>query len=238
MRSCFSPQRIFVSTAVAQDGNSSSLDMIERIHAPVNSSDAVSARNRCGSADAPMDVATPPAPHRFEVAVAANHCQTAVSRLEACGLAWQDLGRSVFGESQWVTRSPSSAPPAMWAAKCSTSWPSAISPPTRWSRSPRASVGTECSFGDKTLKCKALDHYDFSDTDICLMSAGGDGVEGMVAEDRRAGLRRHRQFLGLAHGPGRAADRAGGERRRRRRLHARRTSSPTRTARPRSSSSR
>ena len=37
----------------------------------------------------------------------------------------------------------------------------------------RRSVGTECSFGDKTLKVKALDHYDFSDTDICLMSAGG-----------------------------------------------------------------
>ena len=29
------------------------------------------------------------------------------------------------------------------------------------------------SFGDKTLKCKLLDTYDFSDTDICLMSAGG-----------------------------------------------------------------
>jgi aspartate-semialdehyde dehydrogenase len=27
-------------------------------------------------------------------------------------------------------------------------------------------------FGDRTLKCKALDHYDFSDIDICLMSAG------------------------------------------------------------------
>jgi len=37
----------------------------------------------------------------------------------------------------------------------------------------RRSVGTECSFGDKTLKVKALEHYDFSDTDICLMSAGG-----------------------------------------------------------------
>jgi aspartate-semialdehyde dehydrogenase len=31
----------------------------------------------------------------------------------------------------------------------------------------------EVSYGDKTLKCKALDHYDFSDVDICLMSAGG-----------------------------------------------------------------
>jgi aspartate-semialdehyde dehydrogenase len=37
----------------------------------------------------------------------------------------------------------------------------------------RKSQGTECSFGDKTLKVKALDHYDFSDVDICLMSAGG-----------------------------------------------------------------
>ncbi|MCW5693573.1 MAG: aspartate-semialdehyde dehydrogenase [Pseudolabrys sp.] len=37
----------------------------------------------------------------------------------------------------------------------------------------RKSVGQECSYGDKTLKVKALDHYDFSDVDICLMSAGG-----------------------------------------------------------------
>jgi len=37
----------------------------------------------------------------------------------------------------------------------------------------RRSQGTEVSFGDKTLKIKALDTYDFSDTDICLMSAGG-----------------------------------------------------------------
>jgi aspartate-semialdehyde dehydrogenase len=36
----------------------------------------------------------------------------------------------------------------------------------------RKSQGIEVSFGDRTLKCKALDHYDFSDVDICLMSAG------------------------------------------------------------------
>ena len=30
------------------------------------------------------------------------------------------------------------------------------------------------SFGDRTLKVKALDNYDFSDTDICIMSAGGN----------------------------------------------------------------
>jgi len=37
--------------------------------------------------------------------------------------------------------------------------------------SPR-SVGTEVSFGDRVLKVKALEHYDFKDTDIVLMSAG------------------------------------------------------------------
>jgi len=37
----------------------------------------------------------------------------------------------------------------------------------------RRSVGTEVSYGDATLKVKALENYDFSDVDICLMSAGG-----------------------------------------------------------------
>jgi aspartate-semialdehyde dehydrogenase len=36
----------------------------------------------------------------------------------------------------------------------------------------RRSQGVEVSYGEKTLKTKALDHYDFSDIDICLMSAG------------------------------------------------------------------
>ncbi len=36
----------------------------------------------------------------------------------------------------------------------------------------RRSQGTEVSYGDRTLKCKSLDNYDFSDVDICLMSAG------------------------------------------------------------------
>jgi aspartate-semialdehyde dehydrogenase len=35
------------------------------------------------------------------------------------------------------------------------------------------SIGTEVSFGDHTLKVKALDYFDFKGTDICLMSAGG-----------------------------------------------------------------
>jgi len=38
----------------------------------------------------------------------------------------------------------------------------------------RRSQGVEVSFGDRTLKCRALENFDFSNTDICLMSAGGD----------------------------------------------------------------
>src|SRR5438128_9403809 len=38
----------------------------------------------------------------------------------------------------------------------------------------RRSMGVEVSYGDRTLKVKALEHYDFSDVDICLMSAGGE----------------------------------------------------------------
>src|SRR5258705_5592166 len=37
----------------------------------------------------------------------------------------------------------------------------------------RRSVGVEVSYGDRTLKAKALEHRDFSDVDICWMSAGG-----------------------------------------------------------------
>ena len=38
----------------------------------------------------------------------------------------------------------------------------------------RRSKGAEVSFGDRILKCQTLEDYDFSDTDICLMSAGGE----------------------------------------------------------------
>ena len=37
----------------------------------------------------------------------------------------------------------------------------------------RRSVGTEVSYGEKTLKVKDLETYDFSSTDLVLMSAGG-----------------------------------------------------------------
>src|ERR1700751_18535 len=36
----------------------------------------------------------------------------------------------------------------------------------------RRSLGQEVSYGDHTLKVRALEHYEFADVDICLMSAG------------------------------------------------------------------
>jgi aspartate-semialdehyde dehydrogenase len=62
----------------------------------------------------------------------------------------------------------------------------------------RRSVGTEVSYGDRTLKVKALENYDFSDVDICLMSAGGDvskewspkiGAQGTVVIDNSSAWR-------------------------------------------------
>ncbi|TIN32984.1 MAG: aspartate-semialdehyde dehydrogenase, partial [Mesorhizobium sp.] len=56
----------------------------------------------------------------------------------------------------------------------------------------------EVSFGDRTLKVKALDTYDFSDTDICVMSAGGNvskewspkiGKQGCVVIDNSSAFR-------------------------------------------------
>ncbi|WP_237152821.1 aspartate-semialdehyde dehydrogenase [Oryzibacter oryziterrae] len=62
----------------------------------------------------------------------------------------------------------------------------------------RRSQGTEVSFGDKTLKVQALENVDFSDIDICLMSAGGNiskewspkiGAQGCVVIDNSSAWR-------------------------------------------------
>src|SRR5882757_8705853 len=62
----------------------------------------------------------------------------------------------------------------------------------------RRSVGVEVSYGDRTLKVKALEHYDFADVDICLMSAGGSvskewspkiGAAGAVVIDNSSAFR-------------------------------------------------
>ncbi|WP_068086742.1 aspartate-semialdehyde dehydrogenase [Polycladidibacter stylochi] len=62
----------------------------------------------------------------------------------------------------------------------------------------RRSQGLDISYGDKTLKVQALENYDFSDTDICLMSAGGSiakewapkiGKQGCVVIDNSSAWR-------------------------------------------------
>jgi len=62
----------------------------------------------------------------------------------------------------------------------------------------RRSIGQEVSYGDATLKVKALEHFDFAGTDICLMSAGGAvskewspkiGAQGAVVIDNSSAWR-------------------------------------------------
>jgi aspartate-semialdehyde dehydrogenase len=62
------------------------------------------------------------------------------------------------------------------------------------------SVGKEVSFGDKTLTIKNLETHDFTNTDICLMSAGGSvsqkwspkiGEQGCVVIDNSSAWRYH-----------------------------------------------
>lgn len=62
------------------------------------------------------------------------------------------------------------------------------------------SVGREVSFGDKTVKCRNLDDYDFTGTDFVMMSAGGDisrqwapkiGAAGALVIDNSSAWRYH-----------------------------------------------
>src|ERR1700737_1630974 len=90
----------------------------------------------------------------------------------------------------------------------------------------RRSMGVEVSYGDRTLKVKALEHYDFSDVDICLMSAGGSvskewspkiAAQGAVVIDNSSAWRMASDGPliapeGRAEGLRRAAYRARGER--------------------------
>lgn len=64
----------------------------------------------------------------------------------------------------------------------------------------RRSLGQEVTFGEKAIKTKCLDDYDFSDTDIALMSAGGSiskawgekiGAQGCVVIDNSSHFRMH-----------------------------------------------
>jgi len=41
----------------------------------------------------------------------------------------------------------------------------------------RRSLGTECSFGDKTLKCQDIENFDFTGWDIALFAIGSDATK-------------------------------------------------------------
>jgi aspartate-semialdehyde dehydrogenase len=101
----------------------------------------------------------------------------------------------------------------------------------------RRSIGQEVTYGEKTLKVQALENYDFSDCDICLMSAGGNvskewspkiAAKGCVVIDNSSAWRYDSDVPLIV--PEVNADAIEG--------FTKRTSSPIRTARPPSSSSR
>ena len=51
----------------------------------------------------------------------------------------------------------------------------------------RQSIGREVSFGDKTLKCRDLETFDFSQVDIALFAAGGDVAKEWAPKAAKAG---------------------------------------------------
>jgi aspartate-semialdehyde dehydrogenase len=64
----------------------------------------------------------------------------------------------------------------------------------------RRSIGREVSFGDRTLKCQALEDFDFTGWDLCMMSAGGKvskeyspkiGAAGCIVIDNSSTWRMH-----------------------------------------------
>ena len=46
----------------------------------------------------------------------------------------------------------------------------------------RRSMGVEVSYGDRTLKCKALEHYDFSDVDSLRINRPGQWIASKGSE--------------------------------------------------------
>ena len=51
----------------------------------------------------------------------------------------------------------------------------------------RKSLGTECSFGDKTLKTKDLDTFDFTGWDIALFAVGSEATAIYAPKAAKAG---------------------------------------------------
>ena len=56
----------------------------------------------------------------------------------------------------------------------------------------RKSLGTEVSFGEKTLTTKDLDTFDFTGWDMALFAVGSDATKDLCAKGREGGLCRDR----------------------------------------------
>ena len=97
------------------------------------------------------------------------------------------------------------------------------------------STGDVIDFGDsgKELKVQNIEHFDFGGWDIALFAAGSEVSKVYAPIAAAAGCTVIDNSSLFPDGPGRAADRAGSESRRRSTAIGRRTSSPTPTARPR-----
>src|SRR5262249_14401030 len=102
-----------------------------------------------------------------------GRCQVRSSRLEARGLRTRRACRKFSGESTMgykvgVVGATGNVGREMLGILAERSFPA----DEVVALASRRSQGIEVSYGDETLKVKALEHYDFSDVDICLMSAG------------------------------------------------------------------
>ena len=75
------------------------------------------------------------------------------------------------------------------------------------------STGDIIDFGDsgEELKVRNIEHFDFAGWDIALFAAGSAVSKVYAPKAAAGGLHGDRQFVAVPDGPGRAADRAGGE---------------------------
>ena len=90
-----------------------------------------------------------------------------------------------------------------------TTWPSAVSPPTRWWRWRLGrSVGKQVSFGENQVSSAGSGEVRFPGLGHRLVVARRKGFGCVLAQGGGGGLRHDRQHLPFPHGPGRAAGRA------------------------------
>jgi len=116
------------------------------------------------------------------------------------------------GNGSWPIKSQSVRRYRQFGREMRQSWPNGNSRQRSGGAGLRpAHPASDVSFGDATLKVKALDYYDFAGTDICL-SRGLGRFQARSPKIRPAKARSSSTIPRMAHGPRRAVDRSGGER--------------------------